>query len=50
MLDSIDVPGVTASVYPVKDYRFVLKLTGEGLSDQVTETGPAAHGREGRWT
>ncbi len=40
MLDSIDVPGVQASVYPVKGYRFVLKLTGEGLSDQVTETDP----------
>ena len=40
MLDTIDVPGVQASVYPVKDYRFVLKLTGEGLSEQVTETDP----------
>ena len=40
MLDTIDVPGVQASVYPVKDYRFVLKLTGEGLSDHVTETDP----------
>jgi 2,3-bisphosphoglycerate-independent phosphoglycerate mutase len=39
-LDKIDVPGVKASVYPVKDYRFVLKLSGTGLSDQVTETDP----------
>ncbi|MDE2803115.1 MAG: 2,3-bisphosphoglycerate-independent phosphoglycerate mutase [Chloroflexota bacterium] len=44
MLDTIDVPGVQASVYPVKDYRFVLKLTGEGLSDQVTETDPQRTG------
>ncbi|MQG76130.1 MAG: phosphoglycerate mutase, partial [SAR202 cluster bacterium] len=40
MLDKIDVPGVKASVYPVKDYRFVLKLSGTGLSDQITETDP----------
>ena len=40
LLDAIDVPGVQASVYPVKDYRFVLKLSGTGLSDQVTETDP----------
>ena len=44
MLDTIDVPGVQASVYPVKDYRFVLKLTGERLSDQVTETDPQRTG------
>ena len=44
LLDTIDVPGVKASVYPVKDYRFVLKLTGEGLSDKVTETDPQRAG------
>ena len=44
MLDTITVPGVQASVYPVKDYRFVLKLAGEGLSDQVTETDPQRTG------
>jgi 2,3-bisphosphoglycerate-independent phosphoglycerate mutase len=46
MLDNIDVPGIKASVYPVKDYRFVLKLSGTGLSDQVTETDPQRVGEK----
>ena len=40
MLDRIIVPGVKTSVYTVKDYRFVLKLSGASLSDQITETDP----------
>ena len=31
-------------VYPVKDYRFVLHLRGDGLSDQVTEMDPGRMG------
>ena len=46
MLDKIDVPGVKASVHPVKDYRFVLKLSGIGLSDQITETDPQRVGEK----
>ena len=44
LLDRIDVPGVRLSVYPVRDYRFVLVLRGEGLSDQVSETDPQSIG------
>jgi 2,3-bisphosphoglycerate-independent phosphoglycerate mutase len=44
MLDQIEVPGVTLSVYPVQDYRFVLVIRGEGLGDQVTETDPQQAG------
>ena len=43
-LDRIEVPGVEAQVYPVKDYRFVLHLRGDGLSDQVTEMDPGRMG------
>ena len=40
LLDRIEVPGVRLSVYPVRDYRFVLVLRGEGLGDQIGETDP----------
>ncbi len=39
-LDEIELPGVTLSVYPVQDYRFVLVLRGDGLSEGVSETDP----------
>ena len=39
-LDRIQVPGVELNVYPVQDYRFVLRLRGEGLSERITETDP----------
>ena len=44
LLDQIQVPGVTASVYPVRDYRFVLVLSGDGLADQISETDPQVVG------
>ena len=44
MLDRITVPGIKTSVYTVKDYRFVLKLSGSSLSDQITETDPQRAG------
>lgn len=44
LLDGIKVPGVRVSVYPVRDYRFVLVLTGEGLGDNLTETDPQVVG------
>ena len=40
LLDGIELPGVDVSVYPVRDYRFVLVLRGEGLGDQISETDP----------
>ena len=43
-LDRIEVPGFEAMVYPVKDYRFVLHLRGDGLSDQVSEMDPGRLG------
>ncbi len=45
-LDAIEVPGVEASVYPVQDYRFVLLLRGDGLSDAITGTDPQVEGTE----
>ena len=39
-LDRIKVPGVAVAVYPSRDYRFVLVLTGDGLDDRVSETDP----------
>ena len=39
-LDRIEVEGVHLDVYPVKDYRFVLRLRGDGLSEALTETDP----------
>jgi len=43
-LNSINIPGVEISVYPVKDYRLALVLRGEGLTDQVSETDPGRLG------
>ena len=40
LLDKIKVPGVELSVYPVKEYRFVLVLRGPGLSEDVYGTDP----------
>ena len=39
-LDSIVLEGVQLDVYPVQDYRFVLRLRGEGLSESLSETDP----------
>ena len=43
-LDRIELPGVQVGVFPVQDYRFVLRLRGEGLSEAVTETDPQVTG------
>ncbi|MCH8061781.1 MAG: 2,3-bisphosphoglycerate-independent phosphoglycerate mutase, partial [Chloroflexi bacterium] len=43
-LDTITVPGVELSVYPVQDYRFVLVMRGDGLSERVGETDPQVVG------
>ena len=43
-LDQIELDGVQLDVFPVQDYRFVLRLRGEGLSEQVSETDPQITG------
>ena len=43
-LDRIEIPGVQVDVFPVQDYRFVLRLRGEGLSEQIEETDPQREG------
>lgn len=39
-LSAITLPGLETFVEPVKEYRFVLVLRGEGLVDGLTETDP----------
>ena len=43
-LDQIELPGVQLDVFPVQDYRFVLRLRGEGLSEMLSETDPQQTG------
>ena len=43
-LDRIEIPGGQVDVFSVQDYRFVLRLRGEGLSELVTETDPQVTG------
>jgi len=43
-LDRIELEGVQCDVFPVQDYRFVLRLRGEGLSEMITETDPQITG------
>ena len=43
-LDRIEIPGVQLDVFPVQDYRFVLRLRGEGLSEHLEETDPQREG------
>ncbi|MBI2165991.1 MAG: 2,3-bisphosphoglycerate-independent phosphoglycerate mutase [Chloroflexi bacterium] len=43
-LDRIRVSGGHVSVHPVKDHRFVLVLSGNGLSERVSETDPQKTG------
>ena len=43
-LDAIRVNGVEIAAYPVRDYRFVLTLSGPGLGADVSGTDPEAEG------
>ncbi len=43
-MDRIEVDGAELRIYPVQDYRFVLHLRGEGLSEQLSETDPQITG------
>ena len=40
LLRQIELPGAQVFLQPVKDYRFLLVLRGEGLADGLTETDP----------
>jgi 2,3-bisphosphoglycerate-independent phosphoglycerate mutase len=44
-LRQIDLPGIETFVDPVKEYRFMLVLRGEGLFDGLTETDPQQVGK-----
>ncbi len=44
-LRRIQLPGVETFVEPVKEYRFLLVLRGEGLYDGLTETDPQQVGK-----
>ena len=44
LLRTIELPGVQVFVEPVRDYRFLLVLRGEDLSDALTETDPQRTG------
>ena len=43
-LNRIEVPGVSLSVHPVQDYRFVLVLKGDDLGEGISETDPQTVG------
>jgi 2,3-bisphosphoglycerate-independent phosphoglycerate mutase len=43
-LDKIEIDSVQIDVFPVQDYRFVLRLRGEGLSELISETDPQVTG------
>ena len=43
-LDQIELDGVQVDVFAVQDYRFVLRLRGDGLSEDVSETDPQQNG------
>ena len=43
-LNRIEIPGVELDVFPVQDYRFVLRLRGKGISEEISETDPQREG------
>ena len=43
-LDQIEVEGAQLDVFSVQDYRFVLRLRGQGLSEAISETDPQITG------
>ncbi|MFO7965937.1 MAG: 2,3-bisphosphoglycerate-independent phosphoglycerate mutase [Desulfobacterales bacterium] len=42
LLRQIDIPNVEIFIEPVKEYRFLLVMRGEGLSDKLGDTDPQA--------
>ena len=45
-LNEITIDGVQVDVFPVQDYRFVLRLRAPGLSEDISETDPQITGVE----
>lgn len=43
-LNTIDLQGTSFEIHHVKDHRFVLLLSGEGMSPEITETDPQTLG------
>jgi 2,3-bisphosphoglycerate-independent phosphoglycerate mutase len=43
-LDAIEIPGVKIDVRPVKEYRFVVVIRGEGLEPEIDDTDPQSTG------
>jgi len=46
LLRQIELPGIEVFVQPVKEYRFLLVLRGEGLSGELTDTDPLEVGEK----
>ena len=44
ILDTISIPGVHITVRPVKEHRFVLVISGEGLGGNIDDTDPQITG------
>ena len=44
--EEIHIPGVEVFLQPVKDYRFLLAIRGEGLKPNIEETDPLATGKK----
>ncbi|MCA9102172.1 MAG: 2,3-bisphosphoglycerate-independent phosphoglycerate mutase, partial [Planctomycetales bacterium] len=44
VLGKVEIPGVAVKVAPVKEHRFVVIFTAEGLGDAVDDTDPQATG------
>jgi 2,3-bisphosphoglycerate-independent phosphoglycerate mutase len=44
--DNVELQGASYRISPVKDYRFLLILEGEGLSGEVADTDPQATGKK----
>jgi len=40
------LPGYRVTVKPVKEYRFVLVISGEGMGGELTETDPLSIGKK----
>ena len=44
--EKVDIPGVQVFLQPVKEYRFLLVLRGEGLKGNIEETDPQVTGEK----
>ncbi len=44
-----EVEGIKITFYPGKEHRFVVKFTGEGLEDAITDADPQKEGKPMEW-